>query len=65
MKDMELDVFGLLETDLYRPVFGNRDLWVFDLSWPNGCKSILADWEILTSWIWCAGRGSYRRNWDT
>lgn len=26
VKDMELDVFGLLETDLHRPVFGNRDL---------------------------------------
>ncbi|KAI0926280.1 hypothetical protein AcW1_008492 [Taiwanofungus camphoratus] len=26
IKDMELDVVGLLETDLHRPVFGNRDL---------------------------------------
>lgn len=26
VRDMELDVFGLLETDLHRPVFGNRDL---------------------------------------
>ncbi|THH23217.1 hypothetical protein EUX98_g7963 [Antrodiella citrinella] len=25
-EDMELDVLGLLETDLHRPVFGNRDL---------------------------------------
>lgn len=26
MKDMQLDVIGLLETDLHRSVFGNRDL---------------------------------------
>lgn len=26
VRDMELDVFGLLETDLHRPVYGNRDL---------------------------------------
>ncbi|CAL1715979.1 unnamed protein product [Somion occarium] len=26
VRDMQLDVFGLLETDLHRPVFGNRDL---------------------------------------
>ncbi|KAI0073679.1 hypothetical protein K474DRAFT_1666315 [Panus rudis PR-1116 ss-1] len=26
VRDMELDIFGLLETDLHRPVFGNRDL---------------------------------------
>ncbi|TCD63760.1 hypothetical protein EIP91_004975 [Steccherinum ochraceum] len=26
VRDMELDVLGLLETDLHRPVFGNRDL---------------------------------------
>ncbi|KAI0313182.1 hypothetical protein OF83DRAFT_1142578, partial [Amylostereum chailletii] len=26
VRDMELDVVGLLETDLQRPVFGNRDL---------------------------------------
>ncbi|KAI0259848.1 Frag1/DRAM/Sfk1 family-domain-containing protein [Gloeopeniophorella convolvens] len=26
LRDMDLDVVGLLETDLHRPVFGNRDL---------------------------------------
>ncbi|KAI0059171.1 hypothetical protein BV25DRAFT_1860733 [Artomyces pyxidatus] len=26
VRDMELEVLGLLETDLHRPVFGNRDL---------------------------------------
>ncbi|THH00526.1 hypothetical protein EW145_g7066 [Phellinidium pouzarii] len=26
IKDMELDIVGLLETDLHRPVYGNRDL---------------------------------------
>ncbi|KAH8100162.1 Frag1/DRAM/Sfk1 family-domain-containing protein [Cristinia sonorae] len=26
VRDMEVDVLGLLETDLHRPVFGNRDL---------------------------------------
>jgi hypothetical protein len=27
-RDMQLDVLGLLETDLSRIVFGNRDLYV-------------------------------------
>ncbi|KAN0065714.1 Protein cwh43 [Thecaphora frezii] len=26
IKDLELDIFGLVESDLHRPVFGNRDL---------------------------------------
>ena len=29
LKDLELDVFGLVESDLHRPVFGNRDLSLY------------------------------------